>query len=211
MEIYIDELKYKLENYDGNLPGQQAQLKLSPPYRHAYDLEDVKKSNPRIAAVLIMLYENEYGEIEFPVTLRQIYQGPHSNQISLPGGSFEPEDIELSNTAVRETREELGVFEEDIEIVKQLTELYIPPSNFLVYPFVGFYDGLPEFYPQHEEVARVLPLDLGAFLRAKPENFEKEFSGMKVDIPGYDLGENEYIWGATAMILSEFAELVEKL
>lgn len=211
MEIYIDELKYKLENYDGNLPGQQAQLKLSPPYRHAYDLEDVKKSNPRIAAVLIMLYENEYGEIEFPVTLRQIYQGPHSNQISLPGGSFEPEDIELSNTAVRETREELGVFEEDIEIVKQLTELYIPPSNFLVYPFVGFYDGLPEFYPQQEEVARVLPLDLGAFLRAEPENFEREFSGMKVDIPGYDLGENEYIWGATAMILSEFAELVEKL
>lgn len=211
MDYYIDELKYKLINYDRELPGIEAQMKLSPPYRHQYDIEDIKKTNPRVAAVLILLYENEEGDIEFPVTLRQIYQGVHSNQISLPGGSFEPEDIEISQTAIRETCEELGVLSEDIEIVRQLTELYIPPSNFLVYPFIGFYSEAPDFIAQEREVAEIVPIDLGAFLRAEPENFEKNFADMKVEVPGYGLGGNEYIWGATAMILSEFSELIEKL
>ncbi|MDD3458579.1 MAG: CoA pyrophosphatase [Weeksellaceae bacterium] len=211
MDLYIDELKYKLTHFEGELPGWESQQKLSPPYRDRFDIESVKKANPRAAAVLIMLYENDDGDIEFPVTLRQIYQGVHSNQISLPGGAFEPEDIELSRTAVRETCEELGVYEEDIEIALQLTELYIPPSNFLVYPFVGFYKGVPNFDIQSYEVQQVVPLDLGAFLRAESLNFEREFGGHRVEIPGYDLGENEYIWGATAMILSEFADLTEML
>lgn len=211
MDYYIDELKYKLTNFEGDLPGFEAQMKLSPPYRHRYDIEEIKKTNPRVAAVLIMLYEGEDGDIEFPVTLRQTYQGVHSNQISLPGGSFEPEDIEISQTAIRETCEELGVFGDDIEITRQLTELYIPPSNFLVYPFVGFYSEDPDFIAQEREVAEIVPIDLNAFLRAKPETFERHFSDMAVEIPGYGLGGNEYIWGATAMILSEFSELIKKL
>lgn len=211
MDYFLDELKYKLVNFEGKLPGLKAQMELSPPYRHPYDIEEIKKTNPKVAAVLIMLYENGDGDIEFPVTLRQVYQGVHSNQISLPGGSFESEDIELSNTAIRETCEELGVFNEDIEVVRQLTELYIPPSNFLVYPFVGFYSGQPNFIAQPYEVAEIVPIDLGAFLRAEPEKFEKRFGEFTVEIPGYGLGNNEYIWGATAMILNEFAELVEIL
>ncbi|MFA7615906.1 MAG: CoA pyrophosphatase [Weeksellaceae bacterium] len=211
MDLYLDELKYRLQNFEGELPGQKAQMKLSPPYRHRFDMEEIKKTNPKVAAVMIMLYQNDEGDIEFPVTLRQTYQGVHSNQISLPGGSFEPEDIELSRTAIRETCEEIGVFDEDIEVISQLTELYIPPSNFLVYPFIGFYDGNPDFIAQIHEVAEILPIDLGAFLRAEPSSFERSFSDLKVEIPGYDLGGNEYIWGATAMILSEFAELVEML
>lgn len=211
MDFYLDELKYKLVNFDGKLPGLDAQMKLSPPYRHQYDIEEIKKTNPKVAAVMIMLYENEEGDIEFPVTLRQSYQGVHSNQISLPGGSFETFDIELSQTAIRETCEEIGVFDEDIEVIRQLTELYIPPSNFLVYPFIGFYNNNPDFIAQEREVAEIVPIDLGAFLRAEPVKFERNFSDLKVDIPGYQLGENEYIWGATAMILSEFAELIERL
>lgn len=209
--MFLDNLLHKLENHITDLPGLEAQLRLSPPYRLKYDMEEVKKTNPRIAAVMILLYENEQGDVVFPVTLRQTYDGVHSNQFSLPGGSFEPEDINLENTAIRETVEELGINEEHIEIVKQLTELYIPPSNFLVYPFIGIHYGTPNFAPQESEVAEIIPLDLGAFLSAEPINFERKFSDYIVEIPGYELGEDSYIWGATAMILSEFGALLEKL
>lgn len=209
--MYLEDLRYKLENFDSELPGLEAQLKLSPPYREMADLEEVKKRNPRIAAVLIMLHENEEGNIEFPVILRQIYNGVHSNQFSLPGGGFEPEDINVSYTAIREAVEELGVEEENIEVVKQLTELYIPPSNYLVYPFVGIHYGVPQFVAEEREVLEIISLDLEAFLSAEPEVFDKKFSDYVVEIPGYKLGEEAYIWGATAMILSEFATLLEKL
>lgn len=209
--MYLDELKAKLESYDKELPGFEAQKKLSPPYRNTYDIEEVKKNNPRIAAVMILLYENEFGDVEFPVILRHTYEGVHSNQFSLPGGSFEPEDIDLAYTALRETVEELGVEEDNIEIVKQLTELYIPPSDFLVYPYIGIYHGLPDFLPDESEVAEIVPIDLEAFLNAQPVTFERDFSGYKVDIPGYEVGEDAYIWGATAMMLSEFGTLLEKL
>lgn len=209
--MYLDILKRELEEYEGDLPGREAQLRLSPPYRQGYDLEEIKKSNPKIAAVMIMLYQNEEGDIEFPVILRQTYFGVHSNQISLPGGSFEPGDMALSKTAIRETEEELGVFEEDLEVVKQLTELYIPPSDFLVYPFIGIHHGSPNFIAQESEVAEIIPLDLEAFLAAEPMNIEKKFAEYTVEIPGYDLGRETYMWGATAMILSEFGTLLEKL
>lgn len=209
--MYLDKLKEELENDALVLPGLDAQLRLSPPYREKYDMEEVKKNNPRIAAVMILLFENEEGEIEFPVTLRQTYDGVHSNQFSLPGGSFEPEDINLEYTAIRETVEELGVVEEQIEIAKQLTELYIPPSNFLVYPYIGIYHGTPEFTAQEDEVAQIIPVDLEAFMRANPVTFERRFSDYLVEIPGYEMGEDTYIWGATAMILSEFGALMEKL
>lgn len=209
--MYLDELKAKLESCDKELPGFEAQKKLSPPYRNTYDIEEVKKNNPRIAAVMILLYENEFGDVEFPVILRHTYEGVHSNQFSLPGGSFEPEDIDLAYTALRETVEELGVEEDNIEIVKQLTELYIPPSDFLVYPYIGIYHGLPDFLPDESEVAEIVPIDLEAFLNAQPVTFERDFSGYKVDIPGYEVGEDAYIWGATAMMLSEFGTLLEKL
>lgn len=209
--MYLEELREKLENFDRDLPGLDAQLRLSPPYRQAYDLEEVKKTNPRIAAVLIVLYENDEGDIEFPVILRHTYEGVHSNQYSLPGGSFEPEDIDLAYTALRETVEELGVDEDNLEIIVQLTELYIPPSNFLVYPYIAIHHGSPEFMPDEMEVAEIVPINLEAFMAASPITFERDFSGNIVDIPAYELGENEFIWGATAMILSEFGTLIEKL
>ena len=127
----------------------------------------IKRTNPRVASVLILLYENEFGEVEFPITMRVSYDGAHSHQFSLPGGQFEEQDISLDQTAIRETVEELGIFEEDIEIVKQLTEIFIPPSNFIVYPFIGVHHGSPSFNPDEPEVEYVIPLDLEAFLDAQ--------------------------------------------
>ena len=205
----LEELKYILSESVEALPAWSSHEKLSPPYRERYDIEMIKRTNPRVASVLILLYENEFGEVEFPITMRVSYDGAHSHQFSLPGGQFEEQDISLDQTAIRETVEELGIFEEDIEIVKQLTEIFIPPSNFIVYPFIGVHHGSPSFNPDESEVEYVIPLDLEAFLDAEPETFEKEFSGMKVDIPGYNIGDDEFIWGATAMILEEFKDVLK--
>src|SRR5690606_3373379 len=121
----------------------------------------------------------------FPIILRQIYNGVHCNQFSLPGGTFEPEDINLSYTAIRETVEEIGVEEENIEIIKQLNELYIALSNFLVYPFIGIHYGVPEFTAEERKDLEVIPLDMEDFLAAEPQIFDKSVSKYIVGIPCY--------------------------
>jgi 8-oxo-dGTP pyrophosphatase MutT (NUDIX family) len=209
LNLDLEELKYILSESVEPLPAWDSHEKLSPPYRDKFDLELVKRTNPKSASVLILLYQNENGEIEFPVTMRVSYDGAHSHQFSLPGGQFEEQDISFDETAIRETVEELGVEYENIEIIKQLSEIYIPPSNFLVYPYIGVYNGEPEFMPDMREVQYVVPLDLEAFVNADYEVFEREFSGQTVEIPGYNIGDDEYLWGATAMILEEFKDYIK--
>lgn len=210
LELNLEVLKELILNNQDPLPGWDFQQLASPPYRKKFDIEEVKKTNPRVAAVMILLYENEERDVEFPLILRVIYDGPHSNQLSLPGGQFEEFDVSLDETAMRETVEELGVIYEDIEVIKQLTEIYVPPSNFLIYPFIGYYPGIPDFIPQETEVQYIVPINLEAFLEAEISSFDYEVGDQVVEMPGYDIGEEVYLWGATAMILEEFKELVKK-
>ncbi|MEG1199415.1 MAG: CoA pyrophosphatase, partial [Algoriella sp.] len=185
MYLDLEEIKYLLAESVEALPGWNSHQKLSPPYREKYDLEFIKRTNPKSASVMILLYQNQSGDIEFPVIMRVSYEGAHSHQFSLPGGQFEEQDISFDETAIRETVEELGVEYENIEIIRQLSEIYIPPSNFLVYPYIGIYTGEPNFTPEEREVQYIVPLDLEAFLNAEHEVFEREFSGQVVEIPGY--------------------------
>lgn len=209
MYLDLEEIKYLLAESVEALPGWDSHQKLSPPYREKYDLEFIKRTNPKSASVMILLYQNQSGEIEFPIIMRVSYEGAHSHQFSLPGGQFEEQDISFDETAIRETVEELGVEYENIEIIRQLSEIYIPPSNFLVYPYIGIYTGEPNFTPEEREVQYIVPLDLEAFLNAEHEVFEREFSGQVVEIPGYNIGDEEYLWGATAMILEEFKDYLK--
>ena len=209
MYLDLEEIKYLLAESVEALPGWNSHQKLSPPYREKYDLEFIKRTNPKSASVMILLYQNQSGEIEFPVIMRVSYEGAHSHQFSLPGGQFEEQDISFDETAIRETVEELGVEYENIEIIRQLSEIYIPPSNFLVYPYIGIYTGEPNFTPEEREVQYIVPLDLEAFLNAEHEVFEREFSGQVVEIPGYNIGDDEFLWGATAMILEEFKDYLK--
>ncbi len=190
------------------LPGSEAHHKMANADRRI-NLSRLKiPENPRHSAVLIMLYETDQG-IKFPLIVRPVYDGVHSGQVSLPGGSVEHSDHSLFETALRETEEETGIFKNNVEVIGKLTELYIPPSNFLVTPFVGIHTSKPLFIPHSREVARIVELNLEKIMDEKLiyEKNMKLSSGLTALTPYYDF-DGLVVWGATAMILSEFKSVL---
>ncbi len=189
----------------GVLPGNRAHEQMAPSFRGTFHHE----SDPGRAAVMILLYPYD-GEICLVLIKRNEYDGPHSAQVSFPGGAWEEKDGSLENTALRETREELGISEE-IEILGSLTKLHIPVSNFLVSPFVGCTEKTPVFRPDASEVQFVIEIPLKELLDPGNQSSEQLVShGRTVVAPFYRIGR-EKVWGATAMMLSEFLQLASKL
>jgi len=189
------------------LGGLDAQFLLAPRLRLQYDAQKIAANNPRKAAVMALFYPDEFQKTTFLLTQRAAYKGIHSSQISFPGGKFEQQDKNLSNTALRETFEEVGVFPDSIKIFKELTDVYIPPSNFLATPFSGFMERKPKFILNHE-VSKTIELLLSDLL--DENNITSailDTSYMKkVEVPCFKI-QDCIIWGATAMMLSEIKEL----
>ena len=200
----IDQLK------EIQLGGVEAQFKLAPEMRLAYDDKKITANNPKIAAVLALFYPNNNNNTSLLVTKRASYNGPHSNQISFPGGKIEKSDNNLSQTALRETFEEVGVSQEKVEILREITNVYIPPSNFLVTPFIGITKTKPMF-KVNSEVAEIIEI---SFLDLLDDNnvgtIQITNSYMKETlVPSFNIN-GSVIWGATAMILSEIKEVLKK-
>lgn len=191
----------------GKLPGEKAQFQMAPSYRGRI----TSSGEPVDAAVLALLYPSAFGgKLNLVFIKRNEYDGPHSAQISFPGGARDAGDLSLEDTAIRETREEVGIGGK-IELLGSLTPLHIPVSNFMVYPKVGWMEETPEFNPDPSEVQYVVEASLDSLL--DPSNQESEtlyHHEMPVEAPYYRVGE-EKIWGATAMILSELLELATSL
>ena len=194
-----------LKAMKNNLPGNKSHLKMIPESRlnnPEYDKKNVKKS-----AVLLLLFpENETYNIFF--IKRTEDNGSHSGQIAFPGGKFEKTDNNLENTSLRETEEEIGIKKEDIRIIKELSPLFIPVSKFLVYPFVGIIDYNPKITINSDEVQEIFSLDFQKIITAKPVEKTFEVRNQKITAPFYIFKEFE-IWGASAMILSEFIDLIK--
>jgi 8-oxo-dGTP pyrophosphatase MutT (NUDIX family) len=196
---FIEQLEAALKR---KLPGAEAQYKMAPELRLENQLGDYRN-----AAVMILLYVRA-GSWHTVLMRRPEYAGVHSNQISLPGGKFEADDDGLRATALREIREETGIDDGRVRILGNLSRLHIPVSGIEVLPVVGYYPSEPDFQPDPSEVAYLIEAPLTALL--DPRNRREKFRPIMcklVKVPFFQIGE-EQVWGATAMILSEFLEIL---
>ena len=191
-----------------NLGGLEAQFLLAPRLRLQYDAQKIAANNPKRAGVLALFYPNEQQETTFLLTQRASYQGTHSAQISFPGGKLDLNDANLQETALRETHEEVGIHPKNIEIIRELTDVYIPPSNFLATPFLGYTTKKPTFKLNHEvaQTIEVLVSDLLDEKNITSAILDTSYM-KKVEVPCFKI-QDFIIWGATAMMLSEIKELL---
>lgn len=172
----------------------------------------IVNKNPRKAAVMALFYPGLDNRTHLLCILRKTYEGVHSNQVALPGGKAEKEDGSLKITALRETYEEVGVNPKDVEVLRTISEVYIPPSNFEVQPFIGLYQKPKPFKIQESEVASLLEISLVDFLEDMNLTTKKLSTSYakEVSVPAFKL--NDYIiWGATAMMLSEIKDLLKQV
>lgn len=201
----------KIENLE--LPGSASHYKMTPLFR-VKELESGKvlKKNPKRAAVMALFYPNLEGQTYLLLILRNTYKGIHSNQIALPGGKVEKSDLNLLETALRETYEEVGADREQITVIRSLSEIYIPPSNFEVTPYLGLYKKEKPFLMQVEEVAAIVEVPLQDFMDDKKifHQILNTSYAQNVEVPAFNL--NGYtVWGATAMMLNEIKELFRQV
>ncbi|TFV97483.1 CoA pyrophosphatase [Algoriphagus kandeliae] len=192
------------------LPGQVAHLEMAPQPVDMRRFQPKVPESHRKGAVLLLLYPSEEG-VMFPLIKRPVYPGVHSGQIALPGGKMDQEDSNIIYTALREAEEEVAVNRERIEILGQLSDLYIPTSNFLVTPVLGSINEIPQFVPEEREVDAILPTGLDLLLEPsrRKRTLLKLSNNLQLDTPYFDL-HGEIVWGATAMILSELVKLIQE-
>lgn len=144
--------------------------------------------------------------------LRKKYPGVHSGQVGFPGGRVEPGDQSMLDTALRETEEEVGAKKANIQVIRPVSQLFIPPSNFEVYPFLGVYPETPEFRKQASEVEDLVEVPLIEFLDDRNIISTRMTTSYArdIEVPAFSLGGHT-VWGATAMMLSEIRELFRKI
>ena len=207
-QTYIDALRDRLQR---PLPGRTAQLKLAA-YTSRLSFEAPAQAIQ--AAVMLLLYTDDQDRFSTVLIERVKHKkDKHSGQISLPGGRVDPGDEDLEACAMREAREEIGLQTDQIQILGRLTELYIPVSGFLVTPIVAFAKEIHNLTPQPTEVAAILHVALPDLLSEDILRYRdlRVSEGLLLpNVPHYEL-EGKIVWGATAMMLSEFIDITQSL
>ncbi|TDS59592.1 NUDIX hydrolase [Myroides indicus] len=189
------------------LNGISAHRLMMPKEREPFlNADDFIDHNPKQSAVMMLFYPKQ-GETYLLLIERATYKGLHSGQIAFPGGKYEKEDVDLMHTALRETNEEVGIFTHQIEVIKPFTKIYIPPSNFFVYPYLGVAKEQFNIKMAPDEVAAIVELPMSTLLDEKiVQNITmKSGYGNFIKTPAFIYRE-KVIWGATAMILSELKQ-----
>jgi 8-oxo-dGTP pyrophosphatase MutT (NUDIX family) len=204
--LSIESLRTRLQ---GRKPGLKAQLKMvTSPRPSDKTYLDVGDSCLK-AGVLVLLYPRQ-EKLHLVLTRRTATVAHHQAQISFPGGRMDRGESAV-DAAVREAREELQIVPDSIRMLGELTPLYVPPSNYCIYPVVAAAEKRPEFRPSPIEVAEVIEVPVDHLL--DPRNIRREtwpLRGMDVRVPFYFF-KGHKIWGATAMILAELAELISSV
>ncbi len=199
-------IQYLEEKLSRPKPGLKAQLTMITNPRPGHQVYHEVEDSCHKAGVLVLLYPRE-GSLHLVLTRRTERVDYHKGQISFPGGRQEKEET-LEETAKREAQEELDIDPGVIRILGRLTPLYIPPSNYCIYPVVAVSESRPDFRPYRLEVAEVLEIPLDHFLDSYTVRREmRVVRGAHVEVPFYGFGEHK-IWGATAMVLAELLEIL---
>jgi 8-oxo-dGTP pyrophosphatase MutT (NUDIX family) len=207
-QLFFERIKERLKQA---LPGSAAQAKMASTLRSTLRLPAQPNEHTRSSAVLILFYPFE-NMIHIPLMVRPVYKGVHSGQVSLPGGRKEEGDVTLTETALREAKEEIGIIPQEVEVLGTLSELYVPASNHLVLPIVGAASKRPDFKPDPYEVDRLLEVPLDE-LQDVTRIGSKEIvvrDNITIQAPYYDL-QGQTVWGATAMIISELNAILSEL
>ncbi|MEN8138141.1 MAG: CoA pyrophosphatase [Bacteroidota bacterium] len=205
----FDTLYDRVKKIDSDkLPGQESQFKMVPSIRPKISWEEVYETKPTLASVLLLVYPDGEDNSKFVLIQRKEYNGAHSAQISLPGGKLEEDENELE-AALRETYEEIGVDSGEIEVVTPLSKVWVSPSKFLVTPFLGILKEKPSFVKDSYEVEEIIEVNMTEFLddTCICEEIVSSNYVQNLKVPAFRLGDR-VVWGATAMILSEFRDAV---
>lgn len=191
----------------GPLPGPAAQRRFAPlPLIEGWS-PDQTPETARRAAVLVLLYPGSEGPT-IPLTVRPVTLPTHGGQISLPGGALDPDESPEA-AAVREAEEEIGVAPHTIQLLGALSTLWIPISNYVLTPIIGVTNAVPEFKLHLGEVAALIEVPVSVLLDHTTVQWaHRTRGGTRIDYPYYKVG-GQAVWGATAMVLSEFAALVD--
>lgn len=202
--FYMDLITKILQNSE--LPGSTAHAGMMPEGR---SLSMFSKADSCVhSAVLLLLFEQQ-DSARIVFIKRAEYDGVHSGQIAFPGGRAEPEDADFWQTAVRETVEETGI-NQTVNYLGRLSDLFVPPSGYLIHPYVGFVAEKPDYVPDLHEVTKVFDEDLSWFIQPEAKGEIQYKSGHKSGIAPCFKSQNHIIWGATAMIFNEFLLLLRQ-
>jgi len=204
------ELYLRLKNELLDLPGEDAHVEMFPLRARTSDV--LKSSlNYRPSAVMGLLYPvNDQHHII--LIERQDYDGKHSGQMSFPGGKKEESDSNELDAALRETEEEIGIPGYEIDVIGKLTDVYIPVSNFLVHPFLGYLRSTPNYVINEREVKSILSFDIRELLIEQNKIVTDVLVGKGntfKDVPAFFIQE-KVIWGATALMLNEFKSILKR-
>lgn len=195
------------------LIGEEAHAKLSPPFRlKLAEKYKKKQKSANVAGVMALFYPDVNNQTHLALILRKTYKGVHSAQVGFPGGKYEEEDDSLIETALRETEEEIGVKMKSIDVIKVLSPLYIPPSNFMVHPFLGVAKKPLTFVKQDDEVEAIIEVKLSDIINDETIINTKVTTSYTVEVetPAFLLN-GHIVWGATAMMLSEIKVLLKQV
>ncbi len=210
MSFLADKLEAFLRE---ELPGWDAQAAMTPPGRREEAIRRLQESDPpRQAAVLAIIRSESVGPMRLVFIKRPDYEGTHGGQISFPGGKLEPGDATLLDAAIRETCEEIGIRSAQLQILGQLTPVYIPPSHFWVLPYLAYTEEDLQYLTDTREVDYLLEVPLFALIKAESvavSDFHTPYGKLK-NYPCFRFG-NQIVWGATAMMTAEIRSLLLKL
>jgi len=204
-------IPYLKKQLELELPGIPAQTVMSP-IKESHKYHEPLPSH-KIACVMALLHpKNEELYVTFIKRASTHQDDKHAGQIGFPGGKYEQDDESLLMCALRETQEEIGVSTSDIEVIGELTSLYVFASNFMVHPFVGYLDYNPQYIPQLEEVAGIYEFPVRNLIdpQFKVSKKVRLSEGLFLNAPGYNI-DGDFLWGATAMISSELESVIRRI